>query len=187
MYPISFKANYLTSVNVSRINEDKSVDKEKVALVELDKNNTDDINALHNVARDWEKKSFTFAMEIYNDAVKGYEYEDVNKEHYYALTTQKNEFENLDQEKILGLMMFSEYKNGKNRIDWLQVEPTSSSRSKVTKKYKGIGSALVDYSKQISTNKIIDVSAYKDAIGFYEKQGFSHIPCESDYCMYYEA
>ena len=45
MYPISFKANYLTSVNVSRINEDKSVEKEKVTLVELDKNNTDDIKA----------------------------------------------------------------------------------------------------------------------------------------------
>ena len=186
MYPISFKANYLTSVNVSRLNDDKKIENEKLSLVELDKNNYNDIKALHTVAQDWDKKSYTYAMQIYNDAVKCYEYNDVEQEHYLALTTQKDDFEKLDDSKVLGLMLFSEYKNGKNRIDWLQVEPLSSSKSTQAKKYKGLGTALVDFAKKESLNKILDVNASYDAINFYKKQGFNHIPFESECCLYYE-
>ena len=53
----------------------------------------------------------------------------------------------------------------------MQVKPSTNFRNSQDRKYTGIGSALVNYIKEIS-DKPIYVQSADDAIGFYRKQGF---------------
>lgn len=170
MTPISFKANFIRNTYIKQVvTPDTSKDKE-VALVELDINHKNDISALKTVARDWDSRAFGYAGCIYDDAIKTLKYPDT-KEHYYALTTQKEDYKNLDPKKILGLTLFSDKKSSKNELNWLQVEPDSCYNSKQNRPYKNIGRALVEYIKEIS-DKTISVYPARKATPFYRKLGF---------------
>lgn len=171
MTPISFKANFIRDTYIKQVvTPDTSKDK-KVALVELDINHKNDISALKAVARDWDSRAFGYAGCIYDDAIKTLKYPDT-KEHYYALTTQKEDYKNLDPKKILGLTLFSDKKFSKNELNWLQVEPDCSySHSGKYRTYKNVGKALVNFVKEIS-DKTISVYPARNATPFYRKLGF---------------
>ena len=186
MQPINFTANYITTTKIIK-NENGKQNKTDVAIVELDKNDKNDIKSLHRVASKWEEdKAYSYAYHIYHDATKGYEYKDTICEHYYALTRQEENFEKLNERDILGLMLFTETTNDYNQINWLQTEPLSNHYVRTNKAYKGIGQAMVDFVKETFFDKKITLSADKSALEFYKKQGFEHDENEHECFLYWE-
>ena len=171
MTPINFKANFLKTVYIPHTTN-KGISEKEVSIVELDKNDKKDIDALTEIAWKWEDCASGYAFEISNDARKYKPYPDVYKEHYLALTTQKSDYANLEPDKVLGLALFEEKDAVYDELAWLQANPMTNHECK-KRKYNNIGKSLVDYIKTL-TYKPIVVSSDDKAIEFYEKQGFKH-------------
>ena len=172
MTPINFTARFLADTSVSRIvTRDKTVP-EQAAIVELDRNDKNDMEALYELSDIWNKRGTSYAYSIYCDAIKGYDYDDVVKEHYIALTTQKDNFDTLDSNKVLGLTLFSETNTPDNEINWLQVDPENNNSSKIDRNYKMVGSAIINYIKSAYPEKPVYVQSVENALDFYKKNGF---------------
>jgi len=186
MTSISFTARYLAGATVSRVKADEKLKPVDVAIVELDKNDNSDMDALCEVAKSWNNRGKSYAYEVLCDATKGYEYDDVNREHYIALTSQKNDFEHLDADKVLGLTLFAETKKPENEICWLSVDPANNTKNKSGRKYKNIGSAIMNYLKTDYPEKPIYVQAISDAIPFYKKNGFEPRKIDRPCSLYLE-
>lgn len=173
VYQLNFKANFIKNVPIQkRVSAEKFVPSQ-VSLVELDINNQNDIEALGKTAVLWERKASTFANYIYIDATKDKQYPDVEKEHYYALTKQNENFELLNPNSVLALAVYAEKKDPMNEIMWLQVDPKTNTKnaSIFNREYKNIGTAIVDFLKSLS-QKPLYVQSDTKATPFYEKQGF---------------
>lgn len=183
---INFTANFLKTTKIPKLNNDGKYSNAKVSLVELNKKDNSDKNALKKVANLWNEKEFTYASEIFYDAAKPFEYDNITKEHYYALTTQSENFENLEPEKILGLNVFSETTKPENELNWLQTDPSQRYGSIEKRQYTEIGKTIVEYLKEHFTNKPISVFAADDAINFYKQLGFKNRPTKSERQLYYE-
>ncbi len=171
MYPINFTANFIKNTTIQQCNKKSQNDKE-VALVELDINDNNDTECLYNVAKDWDTKGFSYAFNIYSDAIKGCQYENVDKEHYIAITKQSDNFDMLEPEKVLGLTLVSELNNNTNEISWFQVDPKNNTKTHCDRTYEKVGSAMMNYVKETYNQKPIYVQAVQDAVPFYEKCGF---------------
>ena len=183
---INFTANFLKTVNIPKRTIDGNFYNTKVSFVELDKNDRVDKDSLKNVSKLWNKKEFNYASEIYYDAAKPFEYDNIVKEHYYAVTTQSENFEKLESEKILGLSLFSETTKPENEINWLQTNPVYKHGSIEPREYKGIGKAIIEYVKEHYRDKNIKVFAADDAINFYKKLGFKNCPMKTERELYLE-
>lgn len=183
---INFTANFLKTVKIPKRTTDGTFSNAKVSLVELDKNDKVDKNSLLKVSKLWNEKEFNYAPEIYYDAAKSFEYENVVKEHYYAVTTQSENFEKLEPEKILGLNVFSETTKPENEINWLQTNPAHKYGSIEQREYKGIGKTIVEYIKEHHRDKNIAVFAAEDAINFYKNLGFKNRPMKAERELYLE-
>ena len=144
----------------------------KVSIVELDKDSEDDVKALYKTSILWLDQGAKYSSNIYHEAVKGYEYDDIEREHYFALTTQNEGFNKLDSEKILGLMLFSNTRHDTDQICWFQVRPNTNTTDSWQREYKGVGKSMMDLIKVINYNKPIYVQSSDKAVEFYKKQGF---------------
>ena len=171
---INFTANLIRQTNIPKLNEEGKYRPAKVSVVELDKNDNNDINALYQTYTDWKWQGAKYSKEIYEEAVKGYEYDQVLKEHYFAVTEQKDDFEKLDSSKILGLMMYSETFEDADEIDWLQVRPNTNSIDSWNREYKKVGKTLIDTIKNSIKDRTVHVTSARNAIGFYKEQGFAN-------------
>ncbi len=174
MTPINFKASFLKTVYIPKKVSDSNYKKQEVSIVELDPKNKKDVMALAETACKWENVAPGYSSEIYNEALKTKMYPDVIAEHYYALTRQNEDYENLSADKILGLALYSEKNDIHNELNWLQVNPETNKKNSTERKYKNIGTELVNYIKQIA-DKPIYVQSADDAMKFYEKNSFKHI------------
>lgn len=132
MNPISFKANFIKSVNI----QPKPDKKYTASMVELNSSDKADMRALREVAGMWGYE--TYAYDIYSSAVD--DYSPVTKDsHIYAITRQKSGFEHLKSSDVLCVAQFSEGKL--NELDCIQVMPA--------KKRKKIGSAMLNAIKTL--------------------------------------
>lgn len=171
MTPINFKASFLKTVYIPQKVSDLNYKNQEVSIVELDPKNQKDVMALAETVCKWESIAPGFSSEIYNEALKPKMYPDIVAEHYLALTTQNKDYKNLDANKVLGLALFSETMDSENQLNWLQVNPTTNKKNSTERKFKNIGTELVNYMKQI-TDKPIYVQSADDAVPFYKKNGF---------------
>ncbi|MCM1264599.1 MAG: GNAT family N-acetyltransferase [Candidatus Gastranaerophilales bacterium] len=172
MYPINFTANFIKNTSIQQCKPNNTTENKQAALVELDINDDNDTECLFDTAREWETRGISYAFNIYSDAVKGCNYDIVDKEHYIALTTQKDDYEHLNPDKILGLVLFSELNQDTNEISWLQVDPDNNSKNHCDRHYKKVGSSMINYIKETYNDKPISVQAVQDAVPFYKKCGF---------------
>lgn len=170
MTPINFTGSFVKNVTISKLIADGKMKPENVALVKLDKADPRDTMTLAETACKWENVASGYASNIYCDSLKAKNYPDVNNEHYFALTTQKENFEKLEADKILGLSLFFEKNSPHNELAWLQANP-STNHEAGQRSYKNIGKALVNFMKGLF-KKPIFVQADKKAIPFYQKLGF---------------
>lgn len=181
---INFKANFIKPVTIKHGNN-----KQDVSFVEIDTNNKKDITTLSNVAYGWGIK--TYAYDIYTNAADtwrkgGMGFYSVNPEHYYAVTKQKDNFEDLNFNEILGVVQLNE-NDDSNEIKYLQIDPKHCHGSD-KRKYSNIGHSIVDSLKSLYPQKKMTLYANYDAIDFYKKEGFKEDESNTRYYeMYYQA
>lgn len=175
---INFTAKFIQTSKVQKLSNRfyKNFD---ASFVEL---NRKDLNALEETTKEWDE---IFSNAITNNAknkLRHYK----TKFHVYALTTQKENFAELQPKKILGLVEYQEGL-GCDEINLLQVNPKYKNyeRNFIDKlvniikgervEYKNSGKSILDSLKSIYKNRRIDVDSATAATGFYEKNGFKSI------------
>lgn len=184
MNPISFKASFVAPANISKKSAPETYYNKKVSIVELDKNDANDLLALSETTRLWTREGARYASEIFHEAVKDREYDDVVKEHYFALTEQNKNIDKLEPNKILGLMLFSESRFNENEINWFQVRPNSNFVNSHDREYKYVGKSMINMLKNKFPEKTIYVKSSEPAVGFYKAHGFQSHTMEPTSCLY---
>lgn len=169
MTSINFGAKYIRPVVVQQRQED-TYQYTAIALVELasgedyteDKN---DIVALKTVANSWKAR---YARNIANDMSRPFKDSIFGaRNHFYALTTQKDSFDTFEAEKVLALAEFCDNDvENCNELKYIQVKPNAKPN------YKKIGSGLLDAIKKIHSTKSIKAFLDTNVIPFYEQNGF---------------
>ena len=164
MNPISFTASLKSDTTIQSRNRDGFSPK-RAYIVELDKNDVNDLTSLHNVSLLWSKENSNFIPYLFSDFTQDIEFKpDVNADHCLVLTLQDDNFENIDPKKVLGVSLFSE-EDIENELNWLQVQPKNNSNFKPeSRKYKGAGTAIVSYLKNKYMGKPIFVNSSHSAI-----------------------
>jgi len=177
MTPISFKANYLKDTTVLERKSPNNYCDTDVSIVELDPKDKRDMYALGNVACKWSTKH-SYGLNIYNDALDEKSDQkkssEIYKKHFYAITSQDSNYKHLEDRKILGLAVFSEIDGPFNVLDWLQISPSTNETQSCNRKYKNLGTAIVNFIKGTS-DKNIYVDSDISAIDFYKKNGFNSV------------
>lgn len=186
MNTINFTANFVKRAPVLKKDDKGDYSPAKVTIVELDIEDENDILALYKTSVEWNELGALYASEVFHEAVKGYEYGDIEKEHYFAVTEQTKDFHKLDSDKILGLMLFSESRYNEDEINWLQIKPNTNSVNSHNREYKHIGKSLVDLLKERYWHKSIYVKSSSAAVDFYTSQGFQPNSKDAPACMHLE-
>jgi predicted GNAT family N-acyltransferase len=181
MQSITFTANYVKPVNIKRFNGKKYV-KDEVNLVEIQ---SEDIMPMRNITRNW--KNAEYATGIYR-----YFLMPTTDSRIYAITEQKQNFQNLQAQQILGVMLDIDHSKEEQRqiVGYLQVKPSeiSSSYGKSTNRiirkltnifskhknaaHKNIGKAFVEALKSLHPQDEISLVSDPKAVGFYKELGF---------------
>ena len=177
---INFTGTYLTSIPVLK-KQNSEFQPQSVSLIEIDKNDNNDMNALEETELLWgERRTCTFLRDMIQTAEVPEKEENVENEHYLVLTKQNNNFDKLNPNDILGTALFYE-KNGEisNEIKWFQVKPKENHTNKYGREYKSVGSSMLDYFKSTYAKKPIYVYSSANAIDFYKKHGFEN--CKKNY------
>ena len=161
---LNFNAKYLDRVEI-RKKRFLGYKPCEVSLIEFDRNNPNDLQAMNHVVHNYGPNSPVYTM-LWS--------EPVSNQHIVGITTQKDNFENPVADNILALMQYYDYKD-LVYISKLQVEPKYKyEEMKFFRKYKDIGKAFIKKVKMINDNKRLEVCSLEKAIPFYEKIGFRH-------------
>ena len=173
MNTLNFKANFINPVQIQKLdgNNYKPVE---ASFTELNLQDKKDIFSLKEASQDWGE---CYATDMY--ICSRDEVPDGNKKHIYALTTQKQNFEYLKPDNILGLVEFYEKPDKTNKIELLQVHPDNIAMQFGRPKYKRVGFAIIDSLKNLFPNNPIKLHSVSTAKGFYKKLGF--VPDKSSY------
>lgn len=192
MTQISFTARYVRPANIKKLDGD-TYKPHTASVVEME---LSDIQAIEDIAFDWRQpvstQIYKHSGRIGQDGV-----------HVYAVTNQKNGFEKLDCNKVLGMMLYKEAGSADthNTIEYLQVAPSDMSEKnngklsnlvdklmcKIFKsgkaEHKHVGKSLLDTVKEMPSDKPIDLYAVPNAVKFYLKNDFVPIPGAKKGCL----
>ena len=149
-----------------------------ITVIEIDVNNETDLNALFDITKDWQYD--TFSVNIYNNAVKkakGIPLYD--KYRTFAITEQTENFDKLDDKKILALADISETKSiNAAHIHHIQVKPDYDFYEN-NRIIKGIGTSFLNYFKEIYNHITLSSTTNWRVKEFYRKNGFTEEPKHS--------
>lgn len=181
---ISFRAKLINKSDLGKLIEGcypSCYERQSASFVEIDSSNTDDIKALSEVAKYWMYGKFT--SNIYHAACALRNGSNYYKNHkIYALTTQRSNYNNLNSDKILGLVHVSPNDDNYTFIEHFEVNPQYIYASE--QEYKGIGTAMLDSLKQVYNKLSCCPLSSKYVINFYEKNGFIKKPEKFNYYIY---
>ena len=168
---VNFNANFVNDkVKIKKLVKGSldSYEDCKAYLVKIDCYNRNDINVLCDISRFWQQGNL--ATNIYYAACAVRNGSKYYKGHeVYALTTQKSDYNQLDCDKVLGLIHTSYEPDGTILIEQLQANPDIIYA--IQPEYKGIGSGILASLKDF-TNKICCHPSPASVTKFYEKNGF---------------
>lgn len=175
---VSFQANFIKPVKIL-----KKVGREKfvaypVSVVEIDTNNIGDVRALRAISLSWDK--YNYVQDIYEDVSRlrlgG---DDGSQMHVFAITLQRDNFDKINKDDIIGVAEFVENKE-LNELVYLQVEPEHN-YGNMESQFKHIGKSILNFLEEKFFEKPIKVFSTGSAIDFYLKNGFSAMPnnCKS--------
>lgn len=178
MTPISFKASFVKNAQIQQTLSNNKTREKTVSIVELDENNIHDKIAMRDIAVKWNKhlciyqpEGHNYANGIADSMVSWNKPSENEKNRYFLITKQKNNFKEINPDDVLGAAQFTENKVGKNELTWLQVDPKTNYKQNGTREFKGAGKALVEHIISIS-KKSITLFADFNAIPFYKNLGF---------------
>lgn len=166
----NFGANFINKVNIKRLDSKTNMYKScQASFVQFDPQNKNDLNAISKAVKTWQGDNF--AGTIVNNAIRivnGMTSSKVN--HIYLLTTQKDKFDKLNREEILGLAQMRSNKKDPDELWYLQVKPDTKYGAE-GRTFKSVGSGILNSLKAIYNKKITLFASYF-AANFYETQGF---------------
>ena len=173
-YSPEFGAKLINNINIGKLQEGVTrYCDTKVSFVEIEPHNVDDISALQNCSKYWSYAKFAdtiyhAACAIRNDS-KFYKQNKV-----YALTSQTDTFEKLDEDKILGMVHVSPFEDKSLFIEHLQVKPDLIFLNKP--EYKGTGTGILTSLKELTHKISLFPTKDKSVRDFYERNGFFEFP-----------
>jgi len=175
---INFKANYVKPAIIKKL-EKGCYKPFQASIVELE---LSDVSSIKEVSKSWGQSVSAVIATDAHWTLTRYD------SHIYALTTQKDKFNNLIPEKVLALADFSEGSIS-NHLNYIQVKPNCISTrygtfwesmknrvknifSKQKNEYKHIGKEMVNMLKEKSKGKCLELVSFDEAKSFYKKLGF---------------
>lgn len=179
---VSFKANYLRHAYIKEAVKDcPKLKRRQIAFVELDPLSLSDMKAINAAANEFEKnrisksdeyrvKEYNYATDMRDDFDHLYAKGESDKfKHFYAATTQKDNFETLDFQKIIGLInVITDTETKMNEIKYFQVNPNTNHTAK-NRPFFDVGRAIHRCILKIFTDRKIFLYPDDDAISFYIK------------------
>jgi len=178
---ISFTANYIKPAIIQKINtKNNKAETLEVSCVELNPKDNRDLKAVREVVYDWETTdgydgAILSYMRNYASEGKYWEVSSCSKEYldkmkFYAITSQKENFENLDSDDILALGQIKVDDN--IELKYLQVKPESFTSYLKKEKFKYIGTQMLKLILSLFPNKDITLCSSPYVYDFYLKNGF---------------
>lgn len=167
---ITFGAKFIKPVEVLKLTGDrKTYAPANLSLIEILPDNPQDINTLTKLAHYWGDDSFVNNIEF--DAKYISRHGNSNNAKFYALTMQKQKFDELCYQDITIAAEVSEKETGNIKLNYIQKDPEFiySYRPPLFKK---VGSALLDCIKEFSKGKTITLRSTPSAVWFYKDNGF---------------
>ena len=167
-YSLHFGAKFINKVDVSKLT-DVNLKKDGLSIAKMIRWDENDIKALEDISK-WENDKY--AWHIYKHVKDGYAAD------VYLATTQKDNFEKLDSNKIVGIAQISRNHILGAFLDYFQVKPDVNN--------KGIGSAILDSLKNMFNKICLMPLNDEKVIKFYEKNDFFEYPKESNFYVWYK-
>ena len=172
---ISFKAVGVCDAEIMKKTPENKWEPFSSNFVQLDYDHND-FGTLKQNAQDWlkycdrSKGEKTFVNDILRDI-------SVTRDRdcsYYAMTCQKDSFEKLDPDKVLGYIQMKNKNIIEHEIEYLQANPATHYYAK-NRQYKNIGEMLIKSIVKLFPNKDIIADPVKEALDFYLKLGFERM------------
>lgn len=173
-----FGAKFINNVNIGKLQQGaKKYCNFYASFVEIEAMNPDDIVALENTSKYWSYAKFAdniyrAACAVRNDS-KFYK-----NNRIFALTSQEDNFEKLDSDKILGLVHVSPLEQESIFVEHLQVKPDIIYVNNPV--FKGVGTGILNSLKLITRKISLFPSSEKSVRDFYEKNGFFEYPAKTN-------
>ena len=170
---ISFGAKFITTQNIKQLDHiSKQYLPYKISIVQVDGKKESDVKAVYNAIKNWKNASYAQSIQgvlnsIFADFLSPEEFS------VFAVTTQKKNHSKLNSKKILALAEVDTHRKDKIHLDYLQVDPSFMHTSN-SRKYKGIGSCVLDFLKNNFRMPITLQSDFK-VTDFYIKNKFDLI------------
>jgi len=172
---ISFGAKYINSTTVQKIDTRTGAESPcKVSCVELNPRDDKDLKAVREAVYDWESPDeydaqiLSYMENCANPNEENASY--LKKMKFYAITSQKKNFNNLESGDILALSQIIEGDNVE--LKYLQVKPLGLSSFLKHQKIKYLGSKMIDLISFLFPDKDITLCSNPRAYNFYLKNGF---------------
>jgi hypothetical protein len=168
---VNFRANFINTTSIVKYGVDNKPREGKASFVELKTLDKNDYLTLNKVNIDWENCS-TYAHDITSRFNRAYiAGDDSPREKFFALTLQKDKFESLRADDVLGLALVDEYMGSSFFVDFLQVAPEHK-HTVLEPHIKHIGTAILNSLKELLPIKNIFLDAVNSEIEFYKRNGF---------------
>lgn len=170
---ISFGARYIKDAQIKKLVSDGIYKPKETPIIEIDPYNREDLTALKHIVADWGND--TFAADICSDA---HFVNDFDSQHprFYAVTRQKQHFEHLSPDLVMGLAEVIKTSAKNLNLEFLQVNPLLLDFMYEPPLFKHVGTAIIDFIKgKCKKNHSISLKSVPTAEGFYEKNGFVKI------------
>lgn len=182
-HPLSFGAVYLNNYNIGKLdkstNEYRSVPS---SFLLIDPQNSNDIEALYNVSKYWENSKYStniyYAACAIRDNNKFY-----NKNKVFVLSSQLDDFNKLDDRKILGIMHVRELEPKHYFGEHIEARPDLY--YSVMPEYKGVGSAMNESLKRLCNKISVFPVKLKSVRNFIKRMGYIEQQSNSNLFVWY--
>lgn len=168
---ISFGARYITGGSIQQRDILTRVySPRKVSIVQIDGVNEADVKAVSNAVKKWKNAVYAPAIRSMLDCIFA-GFVSQKEQSVLAITTQKKNFNKLNSKKIIALAEIDKRNNDEVHLDYLEVNPKYAYPEK-SRKYKGIGSCMLDFLKNFYKKTITLNSDFK-VTEFYTRNKFN--------------
>lgn len=168
---ISFTAKFISPVTVLKSTDTGKYLQKSVSCVELLPRSRNDLQSLKDLHELWGHGNYS--GDIYYDAKDFNGYFEEYRPSFFAITKQKDNFEKLVPEDILGIAETSTTFGGIKDLDYLQTNPNFL--NKVQPAFKHIGTAMLNFIESINKGRRIEINSVPEAESFYLKNGYQRL------------
>lgn len=168
---ISFTAKFISPATVLKSAETGKYLQKTVSCVELSPKSKKDLQSLKDLHELWGHGNYS--GDIYYDAKDFDGYFEEYRPSFFAITKQKDNFEKLVPEDILGIAETSTTFGAIKNLDYLQTNPNFL--NKVQPAFKHIGMAMLKFIEEIYKGQRLEIISASKTENFYLKNGYQRL------------